>query len=70
MSRSSRLEELDRQSRRYNATGFTPQTECTMPCLESTPMCAFMPKNHCLPLRVWCISGSRLPLALLVDEGA
>ncbi len=29
-----------------------------------------MPKCHCLPLRVWCISGSRSPLLFLVDEGA
>src|SRR5262250_3264104 len=27
-------------------------TECTWPCLESTPICAFSPKYHCLPLRV------------------
>jgi hypothetical protein len=41
-----------------------------MPCLESTPMCAFSPKYHCLPFLVWCISGSRLPLAFFVEEGA
>lgn len=45
-------------------------TECTMPDFESTPMCAFIPKFHWLPFRVWCISGSRFPLAFLVDEGA
>jgi len=42
-------------------------TECTVPSLLSTPMCAFRPKYHCRPLRVWCISGSRSPLAFLVD---
>jgi hypothetical protein len=28
------------------------------------------PKYHWLPFLVWCISGSRSPLAFLVDEGA
>src|SRR5271168_4948554 len=45
-------------------------TEWTWPCFASTPMCAFRPKYHCLPFLVWCISGSRSPLAFLVDEGA
>jgi hypothetical protein len=33
-------------------------------------MCAFMPKYHWLPFFVWCISGSRSPLAFLVELGA
>jgi hypothetical protein len=33
-------------------------------------MCAFSPKYHWLPFLVWCISGSRLPLAFFVEEGA
>src|ERR1700730_10319704 len=46
------------------------QTECTTPCLLSTPMCAFSPKYHCLPFFVWCIAGSGSPLWFLVDQGA
>ena len=33
-------------------------------------MCAFMPKNHCWPFLLWRISGSRSPLAFLVELGA
>src|SRR5713101_3322258 len=36
----------------------------------STPMWAFMPKYHCWPFLVWCISGSRVPEAFFVDDGA
>jgi hypothetical protein len=43
---------------------------CIVPCFASIPMCAFSPKFHWLPFLVWCISGSRSPLAFLVDEGA
>src|ERR1035437_8246001 len=46
------------------------QTECTTPCLLSTPICAFNPTYHWFPFLVWCISGSRSPLEFLVDEGA
>ena len=28
---------------------------------------AFIPKNHCLPFLVWCISGSRCCSRFLVD---
>src|ERR1700756_3911314 len=45
-------------------------TECTMPSLLSTPMCAFSPKYHCWPFLVWCIAGSRSPVEFLLDEGA
>jgi len=38
--------------------------------LASTPICAFNPKYHWLPFLVWCISGSRSPLAFFVEEGA
>ena len=44
--------------------------EWTILCLLSTPMCAFMPKYHCFPLRVWCISGSRFCSRFLVELGA
>ncbi len=37
---------------------------------SSTPMCAFVPKCRCRPLRVRCISGSRFPDAFLVEDGA
>ena len=47
-----------------------PRTVCTRPESASTPMCAFMPKNHCWPFLLWCISGSRSPLAFLVELGA
>ena len=33
-------------------------------------MWAFMPKCHWLPFFAWCISGSRSPLAFLVELGA
>src|SRR4051794_11691385 len=33
-------------------------------------MCSFIPKYHCCPLRVWCISGSRALASFLVDLGA
>src|SRR5215831_10223492 len=36
----------------------------------STPKCPFIPKYHCCPFFVWCISGSRVPVAFLVDAGA
>ena len=39
------------------------------PLLLSTPMRSFMPKHHCWPLRVWCISGSRALSAFLVGLG-
>ena len=38
--------------------------------LLSTPTCAFIPKYHCLPFLVWCISGSRLSSRFFVEEGA
>src|ERR1700746_363859 len=38
--------------------------------LLSTPTCAFIPKYHCFPFRVWCISGSRLCSRFLVELGA
>src|ERR1035441_9543489 len=37
---------------------------------RSAPMCAFIPKYHCWPLRVWCISGSRCFSWFLVEGGA
>ena len=37
---------------------------------RSVPTCAFIPKCHSLPLRTWCISGSRAPSAFLVEVGA
>src|SRR5690554_778534 len=40
------------------------------PRVSSTPMCIFMPKCHWLPLRVWCISGSRAFSRFLVELGA
>src|SRR5574343_842342 len=33
-------------------------------------MCSFMPKYHCWPLRVWCISGSLALSAFCVELGA
>jgi hypothetical protein len=33
-------------------------------------MWAFMPKYHCSPFFVWCISGSRSPSWFLVELGA
>ena len=39
----------------------------TMGC--PAPMCSFMPKYHCWPLRVWCMSGSRALSAFLVELG-
>ena len=33
-------------------------------------MCAFIPKYHWLPLRVWCICGSRALALFLVEDGA
>jgi hypothetical protein len=45
-------------------------TVCTSPESTSTPMCAFIPKYHCSPFLVWCISGSRSPSAFLVELGA
>jgi len=41
-----------------------------LPSFASTPICAFRPKYHWSPFFVWCISGSRSPLAFLVEEGA
>ena len=41
-----------------------PITEWTCPESTSTPMCAFIPKYPCWPLRVWCLS--RDPLAATV----
>src|SRR5207249_1783373 len=38
--------------------------------LLSTPTCAFIPKYHCLPFFVWCISGSRCCSRFLVEVGA
>ncbi len=38
--------------------------------LLSTPTCAFMPKYHCLPFLVWCISGSRCCSRFFVELGA
>src|SRR6202521_4742086 len=38
--------------------------------LLSTPTCAFIPKYHCLPFLVWCISGSRRCSRFLVEVGA
>src|SRR5437870_2842267 len=37
--------------------------------LLSTPTCAFIPKYHCLPFFVWCISGSRCCSRFLVEVG-
>src|ERR1700722_13991784 len=37
---------------------------------HAPPICAFSPKYHWFPFLVWYISGSRSPLAFLVDEGA
>ena len=36
----------------------------------STPKCPFIPKYHCWPFLVWRISGSRVPGAFFVDDGA
>src|SRR5262245_48318264 len=36
----------------------------------STPKCPFIPKSRCWPFLVWCISGSRVPVAFFVDDGA
>ena len=44
-------------------------TEWIKPESLSTPMWAFMPKNHWLPLRVWCISGSLSFLTRVLDIG-
>jgi hypothetical protein len=41
-------------------------TVCTSRCRRRTAMCAFIPKCHCCPFLVWCISGSRSPSAFLV----
>src|SRR5260370_32329359 len=38
--------------------------------LLCTPTCAFIPKYHCFPFFVWCISGSRCCSRFLVDVGA
>src|SRR6266849_2788616 len=38
--------------------------------LLSTPTCAFIPKYHCFPFFVWCISGSRCCCWFLVEVGA
>ena len=38
--------------------------------LLSTPKCAFIPKYHWFPFRVWCIPGSRSFAAFLVELGA
>src|SRR5260370_41862303 len=38
--------------------------------LLSTPTCAFIPKYQFFPFFAWCISGSRLCLRFLVEEGA
>src|SRR5437667_411146 len=38
--------------------------------LLSTPTCAFIPKYHCWPFFVWCISGSRCCSRFLVEVGA
>ena len=45
-------------------------TAWTYSLLRSAPMWAFMPKYHCLPLRVWCIF--RIPRLVLVlpENGA
>ncbi len=32
-------------------------------------MWAFIPNYHWLPFLVWCISGSRVPVAFFVDDG-
>src|ERR1019366_9260767 len=45
-------------------------TVCTSWLSRSAPMCAFIPKYHCWPLRVWCISGSRCFSLFLVEGGA
>src|ERR1039458_1476051 len=45
-------------------------TVCTSWLSRSAPMCAFIPKYHWLPLRVWCISGSRFFSLFLVEGGA
>ena len=45
-------------------------TLCVRPDCASTPMCAFIPKDHWLPFFVRCISGSRPPLRFFVDDGA
>ena len=45
-----------------------PVSVCTTPLSASTPTWAFIPKYHCLPLRVWCICGTRA-LALFLVEG-
>src|ERR1035441_5562469 len=45
-------------------------TVCTSLLSRSAPMCAFMPKYHGLPLRVWCLSGSRFFSWFLVEGGA
>ena len=43
---------------------------CVNPVWLSTPMCNFMPKYHCWPFLVWCMSGSRALSAFLVELGA
>jgi hypothetical protein len=43
-----------------------PVTLCTSPDCASTPMGAFIPKDHGWPFLVWGISGSRSLLAFLV----
>jgi hypothetical protein len=40
---------------------------CTSPVSRSQLACSFIPKCHCFPLRVWCISGSRHWPAFLVS---
>ena len=45
-------------------------TACTKPESVSAPMGAFMSWRHWLPLLVWCISGSRVPVLFLVELGA
>ena len=42
----------------------------TNPDCASTPICAFIPKNHWLPFFVWCISLSCFLSLFLVEEGA
>lgn len=52
------------------ALAAVPVSEWSKPDVESTSMCAFMPKCHSLPFLSWCISGARsLPL-FFVEEGA
>ena len=42
-----------------SGTGWPGPKTTPRPVRASVPVCNFIPKNHCRPFLVWCISGSR-----------